>query len=429
MTKVPLADLLRPATIDEIAGHEQWLGPDGWLRKILASGKPLSILLWGPPGCGKTTLARVYARAFDATFLPFSAASGSLSDLKKQLDEIASSPLLHRRPILFVDEIHRLNKNQQDFFLPLIENGSAVLIGATTENPSFALQGALLSRLRVITLQHLDNASLSSILERYEKRYGPLPLAEDARAFLISSASGDGRYLLNLVENIAFLPPGRLYSADEIASSIQKRPSLYDKHADQHFNLISALHKAVRSSDADAALYWLARMLGGGEDALYIGRRMVRMASEDIGLADPQALGIALHACEAFERLGSPEGDLALAQAVVYLALSPKSNAVYTAFQEAAETAKQSAQLPPPPISMNAPTKLMKNLGYGAQYVYDHDTPQGCSGQNHLPQELSVTSFYRPVERGFERDLKKRLEYFTTLRKNNFISNNVYNKS
>ncbi len=416
MTRTPLADLLRPTSLDEIAGHEQWLGENGWLRKIISSGRPLSLLLWGPPGCGKTTLARIYARAFDATFIPFSASAGSLAELKKQLDEISNAPLLHKRSILFIDEIHRLNKSQQDFFLPLVENGHTILIGATTENPSFALQGALLSRLRVITLQHLDEAALTKILDRYENCCGKLPLTEEARLFLITSASGDGRYLLNLVENLSFLSGDHLHTTEEIQTSIQKRPPLYDKQADQHYNLISSLHKAVRSSDPDAALYWLARMLKGGEDPLYIGRRMIRMACEDIGLADPQAMGVTLHACEVFERLGSPEGELALAQAILYLALSPKSNAVYTAFQEASALAEQTSQLAPSLISVNAPTSLMKNLGYGAEYIYDHDTPQGCSGQRHLPQELAERSLYHPVERGFERELKKRLDYFTSIR-------------
>lgn len=414
--KTPLADLLRPTKIEEIAGHEKWLHGDGLLAKIIASGNPLSLLFWGPPGCGKTTLARIYAQAFDATFIPFSAASGSLSDLKKMIEEKANTPLLHRRLILFIDEIHRLNKNQQDFFLPLAESGQIILIGATTENPSFALQGALLSRLRVIDLQHLRPDALESILARYEVTYGKLPLTQEAREFLLISASGDGRYLLNLVENLSFLDGDKLYNQEEIASIIQRRAALYDKQGEQHYNLISALHKAVRSSDADAALYWLARILSSGEEPLFVGRRLVRMASEDIGLADPTALGIALNACAAFERLGTPEGELALAQATLYLALSPKSNALYVATKKATALAEKTSHLPPRAHSVNAPTTLMKKLGYSAGYIYDHDTPEGCSGQNHLPEDLANSRFYEPVERGFEREMKKRLEYFLSLR-------------
>jgi putative ATPase len=416
MKKPPLPELLRPQNLNEVVGQEHLLGEEGWITRTVKSKRPLSFLLWGPPGSGKTTLARLYANAFQAKFIAFSAVFNGVTDLKQVIKEIDHSPLLNQTHILFVDEIHRFNKAQQDAFLPYVENGTIVLIGATTENPSFALNNALLSRLRVLTLNPLSKESLEKILLRFEQKIGALPLTADARGFLINASQGDGRYLLNMVETLAAVP-NELIDIPKLEQLIQKRAALYDRDGDGHYNLISALHKAVRGSDPDASLYWFCRMLEGGEDPQFIARRIIRMATEDIGLADPQALDVALAAWRAYDQLGSPEGELALAQAVVYMALAPKSNAIYTAYKAARAKAKESTQLSPPKIILNAPTKLMKEQGYGNGYEYDHDTPEGCSGQNYFPNEMERESFYQPVERGFEREMKKRLDYYNRFRR------------
>ncbi|MBP7074702.1 MAG: replication-associated recombination protein A [Rhabdochlamydiaceae bacterium] len=415
MSNAPLAEQLRPLSLEEIAGQTHLIQTDGFITHLIKTKKPLSLLLWGPPGCGKTTLARLYAKSLDAQFYPISPLMQGVSDLKKLIEEQKNHPLLQKRLVIFVDEIHRFNKAQQDIFLPYLENGTLILIGATTENPSFALNKALLSRLRVLQLKALTDDELSQILSRCEKKVGSLLLTLDARSILIQMAQGDARHLLNLVENLQGTE-GEIDSA-RLQNLVQRRSALYDAHDDTHHQLISALHKSVRGSDPDAALYWLARMLEGGESPAYLARRIVRMAVEDIGLADPQALQITLQAWQAFDQLGSPEGDLALAQAVVYLALAPKSNAIYTAFKKAQTTAKDSSQKPPPSWIINAPTPLMKDLGYGENYQYDHDLSDAFSGQNYFPQDMARPSYYRPVERGFEREMKKRLDYFESLRK------------
>lgn len=415
-SSIPLAEKLRPKTLEEVAGQEHLIGKNGPLLRIVESRRPVSILLWGPPGSGKTTLARLYASSFEAKFVPFSAVFHGVADLKKLIKEVEDHPLFRERLILFVDEIHRFNKAQQDAFLPFIENGTIILVGATTENPSFALNNALLSRLRVFTVCALDEIALEKILQRYEILIKPLPLSKEARKTLIHLSQGDGRHLLNMAE--AFLDCSTDYLIDvaELSSIIQRRLPLYDKGEDGNYNLISALHKSVRGSDPDASLYWLSRMLIGGEDREFIARRLVRMAIEDIGLADPSALELTLNAWKAYDQLGSPEGELAFAQAVVYLALAPKSNAVYSAFGKAQDIAEKTSYYPPPKIILNAPTKLMKNLGYGKGYIYDPDTPHGFSGQNYFPDELQRVDLYQPIERGFEREMKKRKDYFSELR-------------
>lgn len=417
MTKPPLAEKLRPKSLQEVVGQDHILGENGLITRAIQTRNPLSIILWGPPGCGKTSIARLYAQAFDMRFVSMSAIFSGVADLRKIIKEAQDQPLLHKGVMLFVDEIHRFNKAQQDAFLPFIENGTLILIGATAENPSFYLNAALLSRLRVLPLYPLDNFSLEQLLERYEKDFKALPLTPEARQLLILWAQGDGRYLFNLIENLRHLPTqSEQWDEQALSQVLQKKPALFDKMGDQHYNLISALHKSVRGSDPDAALYWLTRLLEGGEDPLFLARRLIRMAVEDIGLADPQALPLAIAARDAYQMLGSPEGELALAEIVVYLALAPKSYALYQGFNEARQQAAQTTHLSPPATILNAPTPLMKKLGYGKDYIYDHDLSNAFSGQNYFPPAYERQSFYRPVERGFERELKKRLEYFQQLR-------------
>ncbi|MBA3958138.1 MAG: replication-associated recombination protein A [Parachlamydiaceae bacterium] len=414
---VPLAEQLRPKALSEVVGQDHLLGPEGFITSVIRTGKPLSIILWGPPGSGKTSIARLYAKAFSMRFETISAIFSGIADLKKILKEPEEQPIFGTSILLFVDEIHRFNKAQQDAFLPFLESGRLVLVGSTVENPSFYLNDALLSRVRVLKLNALDNLALEQLLERFEKKKGSLNLSEEARHYIIALAHGDGRYMFNLVENIQGVPAGHELSLAELEKVLQARAPLFDKGNDQHYNMISALHKSVRGSDPDASLYWLARILGGGEEPLFVARRLIRMAAEDIGLADPQALPLAVAARDTYEMLGSPEGELALAEVVVYLALAPKSNAIYTAFKAAQGAASETNHLNPPSIILNAPTRLMRSMGYGKGYMYDHDTPEGFSGQNYFPDEMSRQTFYEPVERGFERELKKRKEYFERLRK------------
>lgn len=411
----PLADELRPRSLEDIVGQDHILGENGLITRAIRSGTPLSIILWGPPGCGKTSLARLYAQAFGMRFISMSAIFSGVADLKKIIKETEETPLFQKGTVLFVDEIHRFNKAQQDAFLPFVENGTLVLVGATAENPSFYLNSALLSRLRVLPLYPLDPSSLEILLQHYEKKFGPLPLTPEARQLMIQWAQGDGRYLFNLVENIRYTK-NQILDEKSLHELLQKKPALFDKAGDQHYNLISALHKSVRGSDPDAALYWLSRLLEGGEEPLFLARRLIRMAVEDIGLADPQALQLAIAARDAYEMLGSPEGELALAEVAVYLALAPKSNALYQGMNEAREVAAKTTQHSPPAIILNAPTTMMKKMGYGKGYLYDHDQPEAFSGQNYFPPEIEQHAFYRPVERGFERELKKRQDYFQQLR-------------
>ena len=417
----PLAERLRPTQLDEIAGQEHLLSENGLIKTTLLQKKPLSLLLWGPPGSGKTTLAIAYAKAFDARFISMSAVSHTTSDVKNIIQDMQTHPLLQKQvTILFVDEIHRWNKAQQDLFLPYLEAGLFILIGATTENPSFALNNALLSRFRVLQLYSLNSSSLHKIINRYEEKYTKLLLTPKAKHMLITAAQGDGRHLINLIENLEpLLIKKQLIEEQDLLLLLQKKSPLYDRQSDQHYQLISALHKSIRGSDPDAALYWLARMLNAGEDPQFLARRFIRMTVEDIGLADPQALGLALHTWEAFAQLGAPEAELALAQAVVYLALSPKSNALYTAFNQAKELAKETSHLPPPAFLINSVTKLDSELGYGEGYQYDHDLPFAFSGQNYFPKDLIRHKFYQPKPYGFEREMQKRVSYFEQLRKKN----------
>jgi putative ATPase len=415
----PLADRLRPQKLEEVAGQDHLTGPDGILTRLIASGSLGSLIFWGPPGTGKTTTTRLLAHETTLHFEPISAIFSGVADLKKVFEAARGRRAAGQGTLLFVDEIHRFNRAQQDAFLPVMEDGTITLIGATTENPSFELNAALLSRARVLTFKALDEAAIDRLLHRAEEIEGkPLPLDADARAALLAMADGDGRASLTLAEEIwRSAKPGEVFDTATLSEIVQRRAPIYDKGDDGHYNLISALHKSVRGSDPDAALYYFARMLDAGESPLFLGRRLVRMAVEDIGLADPQALVVANAAKEAFDFLGSPEGDLALAQAVVYLATAPKSNALYVAFKDALRTAKDAGSLMPPKTILNAPTKLMANEGYGSGYRYDHDEPDAFSGQNYFPEKLGRKTFYEPVERGFERELKKRLEYWAKLRR------------
>ena len=413
----PLAERLRPQGLDDVVGQDHLLGPSGTLTRMLAAGRMSSVIFWGPPGCGKTTIARLLAEGTDLEFVPLSAVFSGVADLRKVFDAAAKRREDGRGTLLFVDEIHRFNRAQQDGFLPFVESGTVVLVGATTENPSFELNGALLSRAQVLVLRRLDDAALELLLTRAEHIMGrALPLEAEARVSLKAMADGDGRYLLNLVEALFLLPPEPLLDAAALAQTVQRRAPAYDKDREGHYNLISALHKSLRGSDTDAALYWMARMLTGGEDPLFIARRLTRFAVEDIGLADPQAVVQALAAWDVYDRLGSPEGELALAQLVIYLGTAPKSNAAYVAYKAAISKAKESGSLMPPAHILNAHTKLMKNLGYGQGYQYDHDTKDGFSGQNYFPDDLPRQTFYDPPERGFERDIRKRLDYWQKLR-------------
>lgn len=413
----PLADRLRPASLGEVVGQQSVLGEGAPLQRMLAEGRLPSLILWGPPGCGKTTIARLLAGAVDLEFVSLSAVFSGVADLRKAFDEAKKRRSVGRGTLLFVDEIHRFNRAQQDGFLPYVEEGVVILVGATTENPSFELNAALLSRCQVLVLSRLDDDALEALIARAEAEVGhALPLEDDARAALKAMADGDGRYLLNLVEELVRLPAEPRLDAQGLAAVVQKRAPVYDKAQESHYNLISALHKSMRGSDPDAALYWLARMLAGGEDPRYIARRVARFASEDVGLADPQALPIALSAWEHYERIGSPEGELAIAEAVVYLAIAPKSNAVYKAFGAAMKSARETGSLAPPKHILNAPTRLMKDLGYGKNYDYDHNAEDAFSGQNYFPDGMPREAFYKPVERGFEREAAKRLAYWAKLR-------------
>jgi putative ATPase len=413
----PLADRLRPKRLAEIVGQQHLLAADAPIGRMVASGHISSMILWGPPGCGKTTLARLLAEHTSLHFEPLSAVFSGVADLRRIFEAAKSRRMVGQGTLLFIDEIHRFNRSQQDGFLPYVEDGTVILIGATTENPSFELNGALLSRCQVFVLNRLDDAAMEQIMARAEAAEGrPLPVEPEARRSLRAMADGDGRYLLNMAEELYRLPPGPPLDNAGLAGALQRRAPLYDKAQEGHYNLISALHKSLRGSDTDAALYWLARMLAGGEDPRYIARRLVRFAVEDIGLADPDALPQAIAAWEAYERLGSPEGELAIAQCVIYLGTAPKSNAAYRGFSMARTAAEETGSLMPPKHILNAPTRLMKRLGYGKDYAYDHDAPDAFSGQNYFPDGMARQSFYRPVERGFEREIRKRLDYWSKLR-------------
>ena len=414
----PLADRMRPECIEDVAGQEELLGFDAPLRRMIDSGKLSSFILWGPPGCGKTTLAKILAGKGNLHFTALSAVFSGVADLRKAFAEAESRRKYGEGTLLFIDEIHRFNRAQQDGFLPYVENGTVVLVGATTENPSFELNSALLSRCKVFCLKPLDAGALNKLLCRAEKLENrPLPVTAEARNTLIELADGDGRYFINMLESVFDLArEGEILDPETVLKVVQKRAPLYDKDREGHYNLISALHKSLRGSDTDAALYWTARMLAGGEDPLYILRRLTRFAVEDVGLADPMAVQMAIAAWDTYERLGSPEGDLAISQLVIFLGTAPKSNAVETAHLKAAKAAKEFSSLTPPSHILNAPTRMMKEMGYGKGYIYDPDTPEGFSGQDYFPEKMPRTQFYKPFERGFEREISKRLVYWNNLR-------------
>ena len=413
----PLADRLRPASLADVIGQEHLTGPEGAIGRMVAAGKLSSMILWGPPGTGKTSTARLLADAVGMRFLSVSAVFSGVADLKKAFAEAETAARAGQRTLLFVDEIHRFNRAQQDGFLPFVERGTVTLVGATTENPSFALNAALLSRAQVLILHRLDAAALDTLLARAEALAGPLPLTPEAREALVASADGDGRFLLNQAEtlyNARIIEP---LDPAGLGKFLQRRVAVYDKDRDGHYNLISALHKALRGSDPQAALYYLARMLTAGEEPLYVLRRLVRFASEDIGLADPQALTQCLAAKDAYQFLGSPEGELAIVQACLYLATAPKSNAAYAAQKAAWKSAKETGSLSPPANILNAPTKLMKDIGYGKDYAYDHEAEDGFSGANYWPDGMAPQAYYQPAPRGFEREVLKRLEWWDRKRK------------
>lgn len=414
----PLADKLRPTQLSEVIGQDHLLKDDGIIQRMVASKHLSSIILWGPPGCGKTTIARLLAKAVGLKFEPVSAVMSGVADLRKVFETAERNHAMGNGTLLFVDEIHRFNRAQQDAFLPYVENGTVVLVGATTENPSFELNGALLSRAQVVVLNRLDEVAQEELLQRAEQNVGKtLSLTAEARSALISMADGDGRYLLALAEDLLSAPPHEILDTAGLVKRLQKRAPLYDKKQDSHYNLISALHKSLRGSDVDAALYWFFRMLEGGEDANYIARRLTRFAVEDIGLANPAALTKAIAAWQAYERLGSPEGDLALTQLVIYLAVSPKSNAAYMAMKTAKAAAAQYGSLMPPKHILNAPTKMMREQGYGKDYEYDHDAPDAFSGQNYFPDAMVRQEFYKPSGRGHEKDIAARLAELHALRR------------
>jgi putative ATPase len=413
----PLADRLRPRNLAEVIGQGHVLGPDGPLGSMLAAHSLSSLILWGPPGVGKTTIARLLAAETDLAFVQISAIFTGVPDLRKVFESAKIRRQNRQGTLLFVDEIHRFNKAQQDGFLPYMEDGTILLVGATTENPSFELNAALLSRSQVIVLERLSLTDLELLTQRAERELNrALPLTGDAREALIEMADGDGRTLLNLIEQVSAWTAPKALNRAQLSTRLMRRAAKYDKSGDEHYNLISALHKSVRGSDPDAALYWFTRMLEGGEDPRFLARRITRMAIEDIGLADPEAQAVCLNGWQTYERLGSPEGELALAQAVIYLALAPKSNAAYMAYNNARAAARETGSQPPPLHIRNAPTKLMKDIGYGAGYSYDHDAEDGFSGQDYFPEGMKRPVYYLPPERGFERELKKRVDYFAKLR-------------